>query len=76
MFCTEAYFLFICFVETVYLANLTLEMMMAYANGDIIYVIKTAILESEIACEKFMAVCNNDDTTTVINKEEAKLLMK
>jgi len=76
MFCTEAYFLFICFVETVYLANLTLEMMMAYANGDIIYVIKTAILESEIAREKFMAVCNNDDTTEVVNEEEAKLLMK
>ena len=64
MYCTKQYFEFICFVELVYLNNLNLEMMMmmAYADGDIIHVIKVALLESDAANEKFSAVCNNEDT--------------
>jgi len=40
MFCTKGYFEFICFLESIFLANLTLEMMLAYADGDLVYEIK------------------------------------
>jgi hypothetical protein len=36
VYCSHDYFVFICFVKSVYLANLSLKMMMAYADGDII----------------------------------------
>ena len=35
---THKYFDFVCFVETTFLANLKLKMMMAYNDGDIISV--------------------------------------
>jgi hypothetical protein len=37
MYCTQQYFDFIRFVESVYLANLLLEMMVAYNDGNIIW---------------------------------------
>jgi len=40
--CTLEYFEYICFVETVYLSNLSLKMMLAYNNGDIVAAIKIA----------------------------------
>jgi len=76
VFSTKIYFDFISFVESVYLDNLTLDMMMAYADGDIIHAIKTAILDSEVAREKFMAICNNEDTTERFSDDEAIKLMK
>jgi hypothetical protein len=44
VFCTHGYFNFICCIETIFLANLTLKMMMVDSNGDIITRIKTSIL--------------------------------
>ncbi len=54
MYCTQQYFDFICFVESVYLANLSLEMMVAYNDGNIISVIKSSILSSNLAQGKKM----------------------
>ena len=36
VYCSHKYFDFVCFVESIYLANLKLKMMMAYNDGDII----------------------------------------
>lgn len=62
MFCTKGYFEFICFLESIFLANLTLEMMLAYADGDLVYEIKQQTLQNEGAMSKFAALCNNDDS--------------
>ena len=35
VYCTREYFYFICVIESIYLANLTLQMMLAYNDGDI-----------------------------------------
>jgi hypothetical protein len=43
-YCTHEYFDFICLVESIHLANLTLKMMLAYNNGNIVNVIKMSIL--------------------------------
>ena len=44
-YCRPEYFQFICFVESVYLANLSLEMMLAHPAGDIIAQIKCNTLQ-------------------------------
>ena len=38
VYCSHEYFDFVCFVESTYIANLKLKMMMAYNDGDIISV--------------------------------------
>lgn len=53
MYCTQQYFEFICFIESVYLVNLSLKMMLAYNDGDIIAVIKRSILVEKSAMERF-----------------------
>ena len=40
VYCSREYFEFVCFVKSTYLANLTLKMMLAYNDGDIIAKIK------------------------------------
>jgi hypothetical protein len=62
--CTLEYFEYICFVETVYLENLSLEMMLAYNNGDIVAAIKNRILSNSSAQTKFTALvdCNVDQS--------------
>jgi hypothetical protein len=47
-------------VENVYLANLTLKMMKAYADGDIVDKIKTTLLSNTVAVEKFTSLCDNE----------------
>ncbi len=59
VYCSRDYFKFICFVESVYLANLTLKMMMAYADGDIIARIKTSIIGNQAAKNRFAALLGN-----------------
>jgi hypothetical protein len=54
------YFVFICFIESVYLANLFLKMMMAYTDGDIISQIKQSILANERAKEIFTSLSGLD----------------
>jgi hypothetical protein len=53
VYCLRAYFEFICFVKSVFLANLSLKMMLAYVDGDIISQIKISILGNERAMERF-----------------------
>jgi hypothetical protein len=47
VYCIGEYFEFICLVESIYIANLTLKMMLAYNKGNIVTVIKTSILGSK-----------------------------
>ncbi len=44
VYCSREYFDFICRVESIFLANLTLKMMLAYNDGDIVTRIKKSIL--------------------------------
>lgn len=60
VYCSKEYYEFICFVETVYLGNLTLKMMRAYADGDIVERIKAFLLADDTAVEKFRALCDNE----------------
>jgi hypothetical protein len=60
VYCSRDYFEFICFVESVFLANLSLKMMLAYVDGDIISKIKISILGNERAMERFAAMSGID----------------
>ena len=73
---TKVYYEFICFVESVYLDNLTLEMMMAHADGDIIHVIKIKLLNSSIAKDRFAIICNNDNNYEPFSDGEMMSLLK
>ena len=58
MYCSEKYYNFIGdVIESTHVANLTLDMMMAYADGDIICEIKERILRSDTVKSKFAALC-------------------
>jgi hypothetical protein len=59
VYCSHDYFEFICFVESVYLANLTLKMMMEYTDGDIIARIKISIIGNQAAKDRFAALLGN-----------------
>ena len=74
LFCSAEYFGFICFVESVYLDNLTLEMMMGHPEGNIIQVIKSYILGSDVALRKFDDLCIDDENQ--YSTEEKRLLLK
>jgi hypothetical protein len=56
VYCTQQYFEFICFVEIVYFANLSLKMMSADKDGNIISVIKMSILSNTGAWGRFDAL--------------------
>ncbi|KAL9181669.1 hypothetical protein ACHAXT_012012 [Thalassiosira profunda] len=60
MYPTQQYFDFIKLVESTYLANLNLEMMMAYVEGNLIHLIKTKILASDVVVDQFAKLCNED----------------
>ena len=55
-YASKSYFQFICLVESIYVKNLTLRMMMAYVNGDLVKVINDTIKSSEITRSKFFAL--------------------
>jgi hypothetical protein len=59
VFCSCDYFEFICLVESVYLANKLLKMIMAYADGDIIARIKTSIIGNQAVRDRFAALLGN-----------------
>merc|ERR1711862_824904 len=59
MFCSENYYNFIGdVIESTHVANPTLDMMMAYADRDIICAIKEQILKSDVVKNKFAALCS------------------
>ena len=69
VYCSCEYFDFVCFVESTYLANLTLKMMMAYNDGDIISKIKFGILSHDDLRDGFSCVSGSD------NKDDNCLLL-
>ena len=73
MFCSLEYYKFICFIESVYLDNLTLEMMIGHPEGNIIAVIKSHILGSKLALNKFAGLFGNEGHAYA--KDERKLLL-
>ena len=72
MYCTQQYFDFICFVESVYLANLTLKMLTAYSDGDIIAVIKNSIISNDSALDKFAILFNGE----MVKEEDRRSLIE
>ena len=68
LFCSPEYFKFICFIESVYLDNLTLEMLVGHPEGNIIQVIKSFILGSTIALKKIDNLCSDDENIYTIEE--------
>jgi hypothetical protein len=68
VYCTREYFDFICLVESSYLANLTLKMMLAYNKGNIVTVIKMSILLHEATMASFSCLSDskNDDDNKLL----------
>jgi hypothetical protein len=66
VYCTHEYFDFVCLVESIYLANLTLKMMLAYNNDNIVNVIRTSILLHKATMDSF-PVCPVAKMMTTIN---------
>jgi len=59
----------VCFVESTYLTNLILKMMMAYNDGDIISKIKFSILSHDDSRDRFSCLSDSD------NKDDNCLLL-
>jgi len=74
LFCSPEYFKFICFVESVYLDNLTLEMLVGHPEGNIIQVIKSFVLGSDIALKQINDLCSDDENSCSI--EDNMLILK
>ena len=58
---TGVFLLHICVIESVYLANLTLKMMLAYNNGDIVAKIKLGILSYNDTRNRFSCLSGSDN---------------
>ena len=69
VYCTREYFDFLCHIESIFLANLTLKMMLAYSDGDIVTRIKTSILSHNEMREKISFLSGSD------NNAENQLLL-
>jgi hypothetical protein len=60
VYCTQQYFEFICFVDSVYLANLSLKMTLVYKDGNVISIIKMSTLSNNGARYIFDALFLSD----------------
>ncbi len=69
VYCSWEYFDFLCPIESIFLANLTLKMMLAYSNGDIVTRIKTSILSHNEMRERISFLSGSD------NKADNQLLL-
>jgi hypothetical protein len=69
VYCTREYFDFLCRIESIFLANLTLKMMLAYSDGDIVTRIKTSILSHNEMRGKISFLLGSD------NNAENQLLL-
>ncbi len=60
---TQEYFDFLCLVESIFVANLMLTMMLAYNDGNIVAMIKTRILAHKGTKNRFLSFsgCDNND---------------
>ena len=68
-FCTQQYFEFICFVESVFIPKLNLKMMMVHADVDLVHEIKTQMLTSHLTITEFNGLWNKDEK---LSGEETK----
>ena len=57
MYCTQQFYEFVCFIESIYLHNLNLEMMMAHPSGGLIHQMRERILASDSVTYKFSELC-------------------
>eukprot|EP00984_Skeletonema_dohrnii_P003909 scaffold1342_cov115-Skeletonema_dohrnii-CCMP3373.AAC.3 len=65
---SKKYFDFICLIESVYVKNLSMKMMMAYCSGDLVKVIHGAIMRSDTVRQRFFALFK--DTRPAGNQRE------
>lgn len=70
IYASKAYYNFICLVESVYLTNLNIKMIRAYADGDIMDVILGGVLKNKHLESKFRSLCAGDVGT----KEQQQIL--
>ena len=75
IYASKAYYNFICLVESVYLTNLNIKMIRAYADGDIMDVILGSILKNKHLESKFRSLCA-DDVGTKEQQQILKYLME
>jgi hypothetical protein len=59
--CSPVYFNFICFIELVYLDNLTLETLVIIPKEKIIEEIELFMMGSNLALQKFECLCIDDE---------------
>ena len=64
-YASEAYFGFILFLESIYLKNLTLRMMMAHSDGDLVKAIHDYVILSDEVRSKFSDLFENDSEVEV-----------
>ena len=67
IYCKTNYFELICAVESTYINNLIIEMMMAYAHGNLVHAIKCHLLKDKVSYINYMKTCKNN----AVNSEEA-----
>ena len=70
IFCSKKYYEFICVVESTYIQNLTLKMMLAYADGDLVNAIHQALYASEKIRSMFFALNTATAEATEEEQEE------
>ena len=61
VYCSRKYFGFICLIESIFLANLTLKMMLAYNDGNIVAKIKESILSHDGMRDQFSSLAGSDN---------------
>ena len=74
VYCSEEYFDFICYVESVYLSNLSLKMMRAYADGNIIDIIRSGLLSNDTVIQKFSLLFQNPSCCSMSEDEKPEIL--
>ena len=74
VYCSEEYFDFICFVESVYLSNLSLKMMRAYADGNIIDIIRSSLLSNDMVVQKSNLLFNNTSCCSISEDEKPEIM--
>ena len=75
MHALKAYYNFICSVESIYLTNLNIKTIRAYADGDIMDVILGRIMKNKHLESKFRSLCT-DDVGTKDQQQIMKDLME
>lgn len=75
MYASKSYYNFICSVESIYLTNLNIQMIRAYADSEIMDVILVGIMKNKHLESKFRSLCV-DDVGTKEQQQIMKYLME